>query len=125
MARCIRPRRFWKRHSRTGHREDSRVVSAFFHRRDLRPEMTSKTSTAKPLPAQSWLELPERGTPLSLRLSGWVALHVGRWAARLLLYPIALYFVISASAARRASHEYLRRVLARCPRWWHVLRHFY
>jgi predicted LPLAT superfamily acyltransferase/predicted hotdog family 3-hydroxylacyl-ACP dehydratase len=87
--------------------------------------MTSKTSTAKPLQAQSWLELPERGTPLSLRLSGWIALHIGRWAARLLLFPVALYFVISAPAARRASHEYLRRVLARRAQWWHVLRHFY
>ena len=87
--------------------------------------MTTKTSAAKALPAHRWLELPERGTPLSLRLSGWVALHIGRWAARLLLYPVALYFVIGARAARRASREYLSRVLAPPVRWWHVLRHFY
>jgi predicted LPLAT superfamily acyltransferase len=86
--------------------------------------MTTNTSAAKAPTAHRWLELPERGTPLSLRLSGWVAMHIGRWAARLLLYPAALYFVIRARAARRASREYLSRILARRVRWWHVLRHF-
>jgi predicted LPLAT superfamily acyltransferase/predicted hotdog family 3-hydroxylacyl-ACP dehydratase len=87
--------------------------------------MTAKLSEAKSLDAYRWLKLPERGTPASLRLSGWVALHIGRWAARLLLFPATLYFLISADAARRASYEYLKRVRGRRAHWWHVLRHFY
>jgi predicted LPLAT superfamily acyltransferase len=51
--------------------------------------------------------------------------HIGRSAARLLLYPITLYFVISARAARRVSSEYLKRVRGRLPHWWHVFRHFH
>ena len=87
--------------------------------------MTTQFSHTKSLEAYRWLNLPERGTPASLHLTGWVALHIGRWAARLLLFPATLYFLISAHAARRASSEYLRRVRGRCARWWHVLRHFY
>ncbi|HET9418533.1 MAG TPA: hypothetical protein VFO30_04260 [Chthoniobacterales bacterium] len=88
--------------------------------------MTPQLSGAKPLDAYRWIKLPERGTPTSLRLSGWVALHIGRWAARLLLLPATLYFLISAHDARRASYEYLQRMRdgRRAP-WWHVLRHFY
>jgi predicted LPLAT superfamily acyltransferase len=51
--------------------------------------------------------------------------HIGRPAARLLLYPITLYFVISARAARRVSYDYLKRVRGRPPHWWHVIRHFH
>jgi len=81
--------------------------------------------STKVLHAHRWAALPERGTPASLRLITWIALHVGRWAARLLLYPITLYFVVSGHAARRVSYDYLRRVGNRRPRWWHVFRHFH
>ncbi|PYL80920.1 MAG: lipid A biosynthesis acyltransferase, partial [Verrucomicrobia bacterium] len=81
--------------------------------------------STKVLHAHRWAALPERGTPASLRLIAWIALHVGRWAARLLLYPITLYFVVSGHAARRVSYDYLRRVGNRRPRWWHVFRHFH
>ena len=82
-------------------------------------------TSAKTLPAHRWAALPERGTPASLRLMAWIAFHIGRWAARLLLYPIALYFVISARAIRQISSKYLERVRRRPPRWWHVFRHFH
>jgi predicted LPLAT superfamily acyltransferase/predicted hotdog family 3-hydroxylacyl-ACP dehydratase len=87
--------------------------------------MTAHLSEAKPFHAYRWVNLRERGTPASLRLSGWVALHIGRWAARLLLLPAALYFFITAQAARRSSYEYLHRMRGRRARCWHVLRHFY
>ena len=87
--------------------------------------MTPNVVGAKPLHAHRWGDLRERGTPASLRLIAWIAIHIGRWTTRLLLYPITLYFVISASEARRVSYEYLRRVRARRPPWWHVFRHFY
>src|SRR5947207_10868314 len=60
-----------------------------------------------------------------LRLMSWVALRIGRLAARLLLYPITFYFLIRAKAARRVSREYLTRVRGRPARWWHVFRHFH
>jgi predicted LPLAT superfamily acyltransferase len=77
------------------------------------------------LHAQSWTNLPERGTPTSLRVLAWIAIHIGRPAARLLLYPVTLYFLISGRTARRVSYEYLARVHAGAPRWWHVFRHFH
>jgi predicted LPLAT superfamily acyltransferase len=82
-------------------------------------------TSAKALHAHRWTALPERGTPASLRLIAWIAVHIGRTAARLLLYPITLYFVISARAARRVSYEYLKRVRGRPAHWWHVFRHFH
>jgi predicted LPLAT superfamily acyltransferase len=87
--------------------------------------MTTKSSAVKGLHAQQWMSLPERGTSSSLRLIDWIAIHIGRWAARLLLYPITLYFLITAHSARRVSYEYLQRVRARPAHWWHLFRHFH
>jgi len=87
--------------------------------------MTPKAFGAKGLHAQRWADLPERGTPTSLRLIDWIAFHIGRWAARLLLYPITLYFLITGNSARRVSYEYLKRVRGRPTHWWHVFRHFH
>jgi predicted LPLAT superfamily acyltransferase len=75
--------------------------------------------------ADRWTTLPERGTPASLRIIAWIAVHIGRRVARLLLYPIALYFVMTAHAARRTSYEYLKRVRGDSVRWRHVFRHFH
>ena len=79
----------------------------------------------KPSEANRWTSLPERGTPLSLRVIAWIAIHVGRRGARLLLYPITLYFVITARSARRTSYEYLERLRGERAHWWHVFRHFH
>jgi predicted LPLAT superfamily acyltransferase len=87
--------------------------------------MTAKAFGAKASLAHRWVDLSERGTPASLRLIGWIAVHIGRWTTRLLLYPVTLYFVISAREARRVSYEYLRRVRGRSAHWWHVFLHFY
>jgi predicted LPLAT superfamily acyltransferase len=87
--------------------------------------MTPKPFGAEALVGHRWGDLPERGTPASLRLIAWIAVHIGRWTTRLLLYPITLYFVISAREARRVSYEYLRRVRGRPAYWWHVFLQFY
>jgi len=79
----------------------------------------------KTLRARHWLDFPERGTPVMLQLIHAIAVSIGRWAARLLLYPIALYFLISARVARRVSYDYLKRVRGRPAHWWHVFRHFH
>ena len=87
--------------------------------------MTPQAIEAKPLHAARWAQLPERGTPLLVRLTGWIALHLGRPIARLLLFPITFYFLISGREARKASYEYLTRLRRRPARWWQVFRHFH
>jgi predicted LPLAT superfamily acyltransferase len=87
--------------------------------------MISEAIGAKPSRANRWATLPERGTPASVSVLAWIAVHLGRPAARLLLYPITLYFLIAAHAARRTSYEYLLRLRGRAVRWWHVFRHFH
>jgi predicted LPLAT superfamily acyltransferase len=87
--------------------------------------MTPQLLEAKPLHAARWAELPERGAPILLRITGWIAIHVGRRVARLLLYPITLYFVLTGRAARKASYDFLHRVRGRRAHWWHVFRHFF
>ena len=87
--------------------------------------MTPEVLWTKGLPADRWTALPERGTAASLRVIAWIAVHIGRWAARLLLYPITFYFIITAHAARRTSYEYLNRVRGHAPHRWHLFRHFH
>ena len=87
--------------------------------------MTSDVLETKASQAVRWTALRERGTPASLRLLAWIATRVGRWAGRLLLYPITSYFVITARAARRTSYEYLKQIRGCSAHWWHVFRHFH
>lgn len=62
-----------------------------------------------------WAARPERSNTLAIRFIVWVALTLGRPAARLFLYPICLYFFLFAGEARTASRTYLRKVLGRKP----------
>src|SRR6266567_6263074 len=87
--------------------------------------MTPKVLATKTSEADRWTALPERGTPALLRVIAWIAVHVGRWTARLILYPITSYFVITAHASRQTSYEYLKRVRGHSARWWNVFRHFH
>ena len=72
-----------------------------------------------------WIHQSERGSRVLIILIGWITLKVGRWAARLLLYPISLYFLLTAGEQRHASREFLSLALGRKARWWHVARHFH
>ena len=74
-------------------------------------------------PRPEWVDRPERSTTLALRIIVWVALTLGRPTARLLLYPICLYFLIFSSASYVASKEYLRKVLTREPGLADAFRH--
>ena len=87
--------------------------------------MISGVVNGKRSEADRWVSVPERGTPASLGVIAWIAERVGRPVARLLLYPITLYFVITAHVARRASCEFQKRVRGGSFHWWHVFRHFY
>lgn len=74
---------------------------------------------------QEWTRRRERGAVPLIRLMVWVARRLGRRVARLLLCPICVYFLIFAGRPRKASRQYLARVLARAPTLLDVLRHFH
>ncbi len=71
----------------------------------------------------SWATRAERGNMLMLRLMIWISLRLGRAGGRLVLLPIALYFLLFAGTARRASRLYLSRVLRRPAGWRDIFRH--
>ena len=72
-----------------------------------------------------WVHQSERGSRFLVVFIGWITLKVGRWAARLLLYPITLYFILTAREQRIASRQFLSRVMGRKAGWWKVARHFH
>ena len=74
---------------------------------------------------QSWQGHKEHSTPVALKSIRWIALNLGRSAARLLLYPITLYYLVFATAQRRSSKRYLARVLQRKPTMLDVARHIH
>jgi predicted LPLAT superfamily acyltransferase len=75
--------------------------------------------------SRRWFLHKERGNPVLIRLILWIAQHVGRPTARLLLYPISGYFLLTATEQRKASRHYLRRVLQREPHLGQILRHIH
>jgi predicted LPLAT superfamily acyltransferase len=60
-----------------------------------------------------------------LRVMVWISLRLGRRAGRVVLHLIASYFLLLAPASRRASTDYLRRVLGRPPHLRDLYRHFF
>ena len=87
-------------------------------RRDIDPDLN-----IAPLP--EWVAQPERSNTVALRFIVWVALKLGRHAARLLLYPTCLYFLIISRETRAASKKYLRKVLEREPGFAEGFRHYH
>jgi predicted LPLAT superfamily acyltransferase len=75
--------------------------------------------------SQAWLEQRERGSIVGIRLIVGLALALGRPIARLVLYPICIYFLSFSVAPRAASRKYLARVLDRPPRLADLFRHYF
>ncbi|WP_456445631.1 LpxL/LpxP family acyltransferase [Thiolapillus sp.] len=71
----------------------------------------------------AWFAQRERSSTFWLKVIIWIARHLGRRVARGLLYPITGYFVISSPATRKASRNFLQRVLDHPPGWQDVYRH--
>jgi predicted LPLAT superfamily acyltransferase len=73
---------------------------------------------------EEWQERPEAGG----RVGGWLLrslpFRVGRPVARLITYPVALYFMWRRAPERAASREYLAKALGRPPTSIDVYRHF-
>jgi predicted LPLAT superfamily acyltransferase len=72
-----------------------------------------------------WAEREERSNLWLLATMRWIAVKIGRRAARCVLHPITLYFLLVNGAARRASAQYLTRALGRQAGWSHVYRHIH
>ncbi len=73
---------------------------------------------------QNWATQSERGSLPLIKLGVWLARKMGRRVARLFLYPICLYFLLSSAHAARNSQVYLARVLGRPVRLGDVFRHY-
>ena len=72
-----------------------------------------------------WRDRPEGGGRFGLWLIRAIALHGGRRLGRCCLYPVTLYFMLRRGEERRASRQYLQRVLGRRARGWQVFRHLH
>jgi predicted LPLAT superfamily acyltransferase len=81
--------------------------------------------TARDSNGQAWTIRGERGHIVAIKLIVWIALHLGRPATRLLLYPICLYFMAFTTASGAASRAYLLRVLGHAPRFADRFRHYH
>lgn len=73
----------------------------------------------------NWQSQREGGGWFALWLIRFIGLRLGRAPARLLLYPITLYFFLRRGPERRASRTYLAHVFGRPARTREVLRHFH
>jgi predicted LPLAT superfamily acyltransferase len=76
------------------------------------------------VPPTAWARQRERSNRWLLRLMRWLALALGRRVARVLLHPIAGWFVLDP-ATRRHSARYLSRALGRPATWRDVYRHLH
>lgn len=65
----------------------------------------------------AWLQHEERGSFFLLQLMRYLSLLCGRRLSRVVVYGIALYFLLAAPAARKASRQYLERALQRPVTW--------
>ncbi len=72
-----------------------------------------------------WSEDQERSSAVALRVMAAVAVGLGRSAARVLLVPIAGYFLLFAPGPRRNSARFLERALGRAPTWGERFKHIH
>jgi predicted LPLAT superfamily acyltransferase len=72
-----------------------------------------------------WKAQRERSAPWVVALIVWIALNLGRFVARALLWPIVAYFFLTSAYARAQSRRYLARVLPSPPSGIDVFRHIH
>ena len=88
--------------------------------------MIPRVAASAPHTAEAaWAHTPERGNQFVWRVMTWISLRLGRPTGRAVLYLIAGYFLLFAPRSRRASGNYLRRVLGRPPRLLDLYQHFF
>ena len=72
-----------------------------------------------------WRAQRERGSRVLMQVIVTLTLKVGRPVGRGLLYPICAYFLLFSRNARKASCDYLRRILGRAPTLRERFRHYH
>lgn len=72
-----------------------------------------------------WTAQKERSNPFTLKLICYIALNISRGFARLLLWPITLYFFVGSPSSRFASRQYLRRIPGHRGNAWEIIRHIH
>ncbi|MFC1751333.1 lipid A biosynthesis acyltransferase [Pseudomonadota bacterium] len=75
--------------------------------------------------SREWFQQKERSSEFWLKAIRWIALNLGRPVARLFLLPITLYFLIFNVRCRRASKQYLQKILGRKPGILDQFKHFH
>lgn len=75
--------------------------------------------------SKKWIDQKERSNSITLKLICWIALNTSRSFARILLYPITVYFFLTAPRARIASYNYLNRILDKTIRPWDITKHLF
>ena len=70
---------------------------------------------AAPSTSSEWTRRPERGSVALVRFMAWASLAFGRGPSRALVRVIAAYFFATGNTARRASRQFLARILGRAP----------
>jgi predicted LPLAT superfamily acyltransferase len=75
--------------------------------------------------SRAWSRQRERGSGWLVRLMIWLSLRLGWPVGYVLLFPIALYFCLSAPRARAASRKFLEKALDRPVAGRDVLRHIF
>lgn len=73
----------------------------------------------------TWESQKERGTKSAILLLLALIRVLGRNLTRLILWPIVAYYLAVSASARKASHDYLQRVLGRQPRLSEQLTHLH
>ncbi|CAZ89221.1 putative acyltransferase [Thiomonas arsenitoxydans] len=89
------------------------------------PERSAEIAATASLSAAEWAQTEERSNHHILRVMTWISLRLGRRIGRVVLAGIAVYFVLFAPGARRASRQYLKRVLGRDANWADGYRHVF
>lgn len=86
--------------------------------------MTDRNSGTRANEPKNWQTRPEAGTTGGIKFLMWLASAFGRAPLRLALYPVAVYFFLVRGPERRASRNYLTRVMGRSATTLEVLKHF-
>jgi predicted LPLAT superfamily acyltransferase len=73
----------------------------------------------------AWQQQQERGSRTSIRMMAWLAQSLGRPVARVLLYPICVYFLLRSGAARRTIGRFRERVLGHPVSWRDLVHHYH
>lgn len=74
---------------------------------------------------KQWDHQRERSNRFMLRALLWIGLTLGRSIARLVLFPIVAYFLVTGGESKNASRQYLGKVLGREPTWRDIAGHFH